>query len=375
MDANDSFHIAVIAGDGIGTEVMAPALEILRKLEASHAGLKFRFTEAPAGANHYRETGTALPEATVKLCDEADAVLLGACGLPDVRYPDGTEIAPQVELRKIFDLYAGVRPARLVPGVASPIVGAAEHGIDFVVIRESTEGLFASMGKGVVTQDEARETLVITRKTCERLFDFSFRLAARRKARGLRGQLTCVDKANVFKAFAFFRKIFDERAARFPEVDGTHIYIDACSAALVRKPWDFDVLVTENMFGDILSDLAAAVTGGLGLAPSASLSDVGPGIFEPVHGSAPGTHAVFQPCHGTAPDIMGTGRANPAAMILSAAMMLDWLAERHDHKAAAEAARRIEQAVDRAFAAGLKPCEMGGRDGTQAIARAVMAAL
>ena len=166
MDANDSFHIAVIAGDGIGTEVMAPALEILRKLEASHAGLKFRFTEAPAGANHYRETGTALPEATVKLCDEADAVLLGACGLPDVRYPDGTEIAPQIELRKIFDLYAGVRPARLVPGVASPIVGAAEHGIDFVVIRESTEGLFASMGKGVVTADEARETLVITRKTC-----------------------------------------------------------------------------------------------------------------------------------------------------------------------------------------------------------------
>src|SRR5229473_8048854 len=360
MDANDSFDIAVIPGDGIGVEVMAPALELLRKLEASHSGLKFRFTEAPAGANHYRETGTALPEATVKLCDAADAVLLGACGLPDVRYPDGTEIAPQIELRKIFDLYAGVRPARLVPGVASPIVGAAEHGIDFVVIRESTEGLFASMGKGVVTDDEARETLVITRKTCERLFDFSFRLAARRKARGLRGQLTCVDKANVFKAFAFFRKIFDERAARFPEVDGTHIYIDACSAALVRKPWDFDVLVTENMFGDILSDLAAGLIGGMGMAPSADIGD---------------THAVFQPCHGTAPDIMGTGRANPAAMILSVAMMLDWLAERHDHAAAADAARRIEQAVDRAFAAGLKPCEMGGSDGTKQIAGAVMAAL
>jgi len=360
MDANDSFHIAVIAGDGIGTEVMAPALEILRKLEASHSGLKFRFTEAPAGADHYRETGTALPEATVKLCDEADAILLGACGLPDVRYPDGTEIAPQIELRKIFDLYAGVRPARLVPGVPSPIVGAAEHGIDFVVIRESTEGLFASMGKGVVTADEARETLVITRRTSERLFDFSFRLAARRKARGARGELACVDKANVFKAFAYFRKIFDERAARFPEVAGTHIYIDACSAALVRKPWDFDVLVTENMFGDILSDLAAGLIGGMGMAPSADIGD---------------KHAVFQPCHGTAPDIMGTGRANPAAMILSAAMMLDWLAERHDHPAAAEAARRIEQAVDRAFAAGLKPCEMGGHDGTREIARAVMAAL
>ena len=360
MDANDSFHIAVIAGEGIGIEVMAPALELLRKLERSHAVLKFRFTEAPAGANHYRETGTALPEATVKLCAEADAILLGACGLPDVRYPDGTEIAPQIELRKIFDLYAGVRPARLVPGVASPIVGAAEHGIDFVVIRESTEGLFASMGKGVVTHDEARETLVITRKTCERLFDFSFRLAARRKARGARGQLACVDKANVFKAFAYFRKIFDERAARFPEVARAHVYIDACSAALVRRPWDFDVLVTENMFGDILSDLAAGLIGGMGMAPSADIGD---------------THAVFQPCHGTAPDIMGTGRANPAAMILSAAMMLDWLAERHDHSAAADAARRLEQAVDRAFAAGLKPCEMGGHDGTREIARAVMAAL
>jgi 3-isopropylmalate dehydrogenase len=360
MDANDAFHIAVIAGDGIGTEVMAPALEILRKLEASHSGLKFRFTEAPAGATHYRETGTALPDSTVKLCAEADAILLGACGLPEVRYPDGTEIAPQIELRKIFDLYAGVRPARLVPGVASPIVGAQEHGIDFVVIRESTEGLFASMGKGVVTADEARETLVITRKTCERLFDFSFRLAARRKARGKRGQLLCVDKANVFKAFAYFRNIFDERSARFPDVAPSHIYIDACSAALVRRPWDFDVLVTENMFGDILSDLAAGLIGGMGMAPSADIGD---------------SHAVFQPCHGTAPDIMGTGRANPAAMILSAAMMLDWLAERHDHAAAAEAAQRIENAVDRAFSAGLKPYELGGRDGTAEIAGAVMAEL
>jgi 3-isopropylmalate dehydrogenase len=360
MDANDAFHIAVIAGDGIGIEVMAPALEILRKLEGGHSGLKFRFTEAPAGANHYRQTGTALPEKTVELCEEADAILLGACGLPDVRYPDGTEIAPQIELRKIFDLYAGVRPARLVPGVASPIVGAEEHGIDFVVIRESTEGLFASMGKGVVTDEEARETLVITRKTSERLFDFSFRLAARRKARGKRGELACVDKANVFKAFAYFRKIFDARAVRFPEISAAHIYIDACSAALVRRPWDFDVLVTENMFGDILSDLAAGLIGGMGMAPSADIGD---------------DHAVFQPCHGTAPDIMGTGRANPAAMILSAAMMLDWLAERHEHAAAAQAAHRIEQAVDRAFAAGLKPYELGGRDGTAAIAGAVMSAL
>src|SRR5471032_2006561 len=184
MSANTAFHIAVLPGDGIGHEVMRPTLDILRHIEKTTPSLKFRFTEAAAGAEEYRATGKSMSETTIKLCEEADAILLGACGLPSVRYPDNTEIMPQVELRFIFDLYAGVRPARLVPGVPSPIVGAAERGIDFVLIRESTEGLFASMGKGVVTEDEARETLVITRKTSERLFEFSFRLAERRKARG-----------------------------------------------------------------------------------------------------------------------------------------------------------------------------------------------
>src|ERR1700675_1664983 len=236
MLANDSFHIAVLAGDGIGPEVMAPALEVLRKIEATTPGLKFRFSAAPAGAGHYRDTGQSLPESTVKLCREADAILLGACGLPQVRYPDGTEIMPQVELRFIFDLYAGVRPCRLIPGVPSPIVGAAEHGIDLVLIRESTEGLFASMGKGVVTENEARETLLITRKTSERLFEFSFRLAERRKARGRPGRLACVDKANAFKAYAFFRKLFDECAARHPDVPTDRFYVDACAAMLVHHP-------------------------------------------------------------------------------------------------------------------------------------------
>lgn len=360
MLANDSFHIAVLAGDGIGPEVMAPTLEILHRIEATTPGLKFHFSEAPAGAGHYRETGHALPASTIKLCRNADAILLGACGLPDVRYPDGTEIMPQVELRFIFDLYAGVRPARLVPGVPSPIVGADKHGIDLVLIRESTEGLFASMGKGIVTHEDARETLVITRKTSERLFEFSLRLAERRKKRGQPGKLACVDKANAFKAYAFFRKIFDECAARHPQVPTERLYVDACSALLVRRPWDFDVLVMENMFGDILSDLAAGLVGGMGMAPSA---DIGDG------------HAVFQPCHGTAPDIMGKGLANPSAMILSAAMMLDWLGDKHSHAPAAAAARRIEAAVDRAFANGIKPCELGGRDGTAAVAKAVLAAL
>jgi 3-isopropylmalate dehydrogenase len=360
MLANDAFHIAVLPGDGIGPEVMQPALEVLRKVEATTPGLKFKFTQAEAGAGHYRDTGKSMPESTIKLCREADAILLGACGLPDVRYPDGTEIMPQVELRFIFDLYAGVRPARLVPGVPSPIVGADRRGIDLVLIRESTEGLFASMGKGAVTDDEARETLVITRKTSQRLFEFSFRLAARRKTRGRPGKLACVDKANVFKAFAFFRGLFDDCAKRHPEVATERFYVDACAAMLVRRPWDFDVMVMENMFGDILSDLTAGLVGGMGMAPSADIGD---------------THAVFQPCHGTAPDIMGQGIANPSAMILSAAMMLDWLADKHDHAPAGAAAQRIETAVDRAFQADIRPREFGGRDGTAAIAKAVLAAL
>jgi 3-isopropylmalate dehydrogenase len=360
MSANNAFHVAVLGGDGIGPEVMAPALEILRKVE-SKAGLKFRFTDAPAGANHYRETGKSMPDSTVRLCEEADAILLGACGLPSVRYPDNTEIMPQVELRFHFDLYAGVRPARLIPGVPSPIVGADQRGIDLVVIRESTEGLFASMGKGIVTDTEARETLVITRKTSERLFEFSFRLAERRKARGrANGGLTCVDKANVFKAFAFFREMFDEAAQRHPEVKTERLYVDACSAMLVKRPWDFDVMVMENMFGDILSDLTAGLIGGMGMAPSADIGD---------------RYAVFQPCHGTAPDIMGQGKANPTAMILSVAMMLDWLADKHGLEAAAEAGERIEQAVDKAYAGGIRPMEFGGSNGTADIAKAVLAAL
>src|ERR1700727_567090 len=352
MSANNALHIAVLSGDGIGPEVMAPALEVLRKIQNT-TDLKFRFTEAPAGANNYLATGKSMPESTVRLCDEADAILLGACGLPSGRYPDNTEFMPQVEMRFHFDLYAGVRPARLIPGVPSPIVGADQRGIDLVVIRESTEGLFASMGKGIVTHEEARETLVITRKTSERLFEFSFRLAERRKKRGRPGGLTCVDKANVFKAFAFFREMFDEAAQRHPEVKTERLYVDACSAMLVKRPWDFDVMVMENMFGDILSDMTAGLIGGMGMAPSADIGD---------------THAVFQPCHGTAPDIMGQGIANPSAMILSAAMMLDWLADRHDYAPVGAAAQRIETAVDKAFQVGMRPREFGGPDGTSAVA-------
>jgi 3-isopropylmalate dehydrogenase len=185
-------------------------------------------------------------------------------------------------------------------------------------------------------------------------------LAERRKARGLPGRLACVDKANAFKAYAYFRSLFDEAAAKHPDVATDRIYVDACAAMLVKKPWDFDVLVMENLFGDILSDLTAGLIGGMGMAPSADIGD---------------THAVFQPCHGTAPDIMGKGKANPTAMILSAALMLDWLADKHGHAGAADAARKIEAAVDKAFAGGVKPAEFGGPDGTAAVARAVLVAL
>ena len=236
-----------------------------------------------------------------------------------------------------------------------------QRGIDLVVIRESTEGLFASMGKGVVTDTEARETLVITRKTSERLFEFSFRLAERRKARGKPGQLTCVDKANVFKAFAFFREMFDERG-QAPSRTSRPISSMSTPArrCWCKRPWDFDVMVTENMFGDILSDLTAGLIGGMGMAPSADIGD---------------RHAVFQPCHGTAPDIMGQGKANPTGMILSAAMMLDWLADKHGLEGAAEAGERIERAVDKVYADGIKPMEFGGSNGTADIAKAVLAAL
>jgi len=359
MLANDSFHIAVLPGDGIGPEVMAPVLDILNRVTEMTPGLRLRFTEAPAGAGYYRETGRSMPESTVKLCREADSILLGACGLPEVRYPDGTEIMPQVELRFIFDLYAGVRPARLVSGVPCPIVGGAERGIDLILIRESTEGLFSSMGKGVVTRDEARETLLITRKTSERLFEFSFRLAECRKARGRPGKLAASTRPMRSKPTPSSARSSTNAPRAIPASPpsgSTSTPVPPCW----YRPWDFDVMVMENMFGEILSDLTAGLVGGMGMAPSADIGD---------------THAVFQPCHGTAPDIMGKGLANPTAMILSAAMMLDWLGDRHGYAPANAAAQRIETAVDHPFASGVKPCEFGGRDGTDAMAKAVIAAL
>ena len=355
----DSFTIAVFEGDGIGPEIMAPTLRILEGLGAAR-GFSLDCKMLPAGAAHYRETGESLPEASLAAARSADAILLAAMGLPSVRYPDGTEISPQIDLRMELGLYAGVRPVMLL-GQRSPL--ADPGAIDFVIVRESTEGLFASHGKGeMIGDDEARETLSITRGISEKLFDFAFDLARTRKAEGRGpGRVHCVDKANVFQAFAFFRRIFNERATAYPDIAADAAYVDATALWMVQKPQMFDVLVTENMFGDILSDLGAGIMGGLGYAPSADIGD---------------DHAVFQPCHGSAPDIAGRGIANPLAMVLSGAMMLDWLGRRHGAPALVSAAADLNRAVAEVIRDGTcRTPDMGGTAGTEAMGAAIGAAL
>ncbi|WP_300035436.1 isocitrate/isopropylmalate family dehydrogenase [uncultured Roseobacter sp.] len=356
-----AFEVTVFEGDGIGPEIMRPTVEILAAL-AEAGGYSMRFAVAPAGAAHYAKTGESLPESSMQAARDADAILLSAMGLPSVRYPDGTEISPQIDLRKALTLFAGVRPVRIFPGQRTPLKMPDGREVDFVLIRESTEGLFHTQGKGEVTADEARETLLITREISEKLFEFAFGLARERKAAGRGpGKVTCVDKANVFRAFAYFRSLFDAEAQKHPDVAADHAYVDATALWFVLKPWDFDVLVTENMFGDILSDLGAGLMGGLGVAPSADI-----GL----------DNAVFQPCHGSAPDIAGQGKANPLAMILSAAMMLDWLGLRHDTPALQTDGRRLREAVEAVIAKGrFLTADLGGAAGTEEAAQAVAAEL
>jgi 3-isopropylmalate dehydrogenase len=359
------YHIAVLPGDGIGPEVMDVALRVLHRAADAVGGLHLDCTPHEAGAERYRRTGQVLPQEVLEDCLRADAVFLAAIGLPDVRRPDGTEVQPEmmVGLRRALGLYAAVRPIKLYPGVPTPLRHAGA-GIDFVVLRENLEGLFASFGGGCVVNDQvATDTLVVTRAGTEKVVEFAFRLAARRRGRPADGRriVTCVDKANVFRSFAFFRKVFFEVAARHAEIAAEAAYVDAMSLYLVQNPSAYDVLVMENQFGDILSDLGAGLVGGLGLAPSAEI------------GAA---HALFQPSHGTAPQLAGKDVANPLATVLSGAMMLDWLGERHHDPAATEAGRRVEAAVARVLAEGatLTP-DLGGQAGTRAVGEAVLQGL
>ena len=357
------FEIAVLPGDGIGPEVMGACLEVLEHLTEGERDFSFSYERLPGGAQHYADTGTAFPDRSMRSCKTADAILFGAMGLPHIRYADGTEISPQLDLRLELDLYAGVRPIRAIPGVPSPLADPRAAEIDLVLVREQSEGLFfgryAPQMQPPATADEAYDLGRITRRGCERLFDTAFLLARRRRAEnGKKGRVTCVDKANVLAGMAFMNQLFWERAKRYPEITADHCYIDAMALNLVRRPWDYDVIPTENQFGDILSDLAAGLVGGMGFAPSGDIGD---------------QHALFQPAHGSAPDIAGQGKANPTAMILSAAMMLDWLGERHALAAATGAAQSLRRAVDQVFAERrVRPYELGGADGTQAIARAIM---
>lgn len=353
-----TFQIAVFAGDGVGTEVMPLCLEILNTVAEIYGDFSFQYQHLEAGAELFKRTGDALPEEAFQAAKSADAILLGAMGVPDIRYDDGREISPQLDLREKLGLFAGVRPIRAFPGIPQVLTNPKARKIDFIIVRESTEGLFATRNAKINNSDlEARDSLVVSRNACERLFDFTFRLARERATKGYQGKVTCVDKSNVLSSYAFFRKVFKESAEKYPDVKVDYCYIDAMALNLVKQPWEFDVLVAENMFGDILSDLGAALVGGMGMAPS---GDIG-------H-----DNAVFQPCHGSAPDIVGKGIANPVAMLRSAAMMLDWLGDKHEIQSAKDANQLIQVGIDKAFTTGnLLPYESGGKAGTAEIFDAI----
>lgn len=351
----DRLRIALIKGDGIGVDVSEATVAVLNRAMSTTGLPALHYDDIRAGAGYFQETGQDIEPDGEARAGAADAMFLGAIGMPSVRHEDGTEISPHLRLRDKFGLYAGVRPVKAYPNAPQRLADPRAAAIDLIILRESTEGLFysaAAHGRSDIRgDDEVRDTLRITRPVTEKLHRFGFRLAQKRKERGKTGRLTCVDKANVFASMAFFRKIFDEVKSEFPDISVDYNYVDAQALDLVRKPWEFDVLVMENMFGDILSDLAGGLVGGMGMAACAEIGD---------------EHGLFQPAHGSAPDIMGQDKANPLAAILSGALMLDYLSERTGVQGYADAAALIEQAVETAFAENkLRPMEFGGDMGTK----------
>jgi len=326
-----TYQIAVLSGDGIGPEIVDGALQVLETLQKQVGRFQLDYQFYEAGAACYQKTGENISIQTLQAIEKADAIFKGATGLPEVRKPDGTEAGMLGGvLRNGFDLYANLRPMRLFPNTATPLKNKAADSIDYYFLRENTEGLYLSRGVGIVTSEAVADTLMVTRKGCERISRFAFKLA-REKKRGApkdgQRRVTLIDKSNVLRSFAFFREIFLNVARETPEIEAECLYADAAAAALVTRPEHFQVVVTENMFGDILSDLSGATVGGLGMCPSANI------------GERP---AYFEPIHGTAPDIAGKGIANPVGQVRAAAMMLDYLGE-------TQAAEMLETAVRQAF--------------------------
>jgi len=352
------YKIAVLPGDGVGPELIREARKVLRAVEKVFPDLQFDCKEFPTGALCYQKTGCDLPIETFEACRTSDAIFFGSAGLPDIRYSDGTEIAPQLTLRFTLDLYAGIRPIKKYAGV--PAVLASDPPIDYIVLRENTEGLYASRGGGVrIGKELAVDNMVVTRKGTERIVRYAFQLARKRNGAPADGRrrVTCVDKANVLKSMAFFRETFDRVASEFQDIITDHIYVDAAALYMVQQPQRFDVMVMENMFGDILSDLAAGTVGGMGLGPSADVSD---------------DYGLFQPSHGSAPDIAGKGVANPIAQILSAAMMLDWLGDKKSDPHAKMGAKAIEDAVMRVLKdPRYHTMDLGGKASTERAGDAV----
>ncbi|TAK84557.1 MAG: 3-isopropylmalate dehydrogenase [Betaproteobacteria bacterium] len=348
--------VAVLAGDGIGAEIIAQATRVIRKL-----GVSLEMQEAPVGGAGYEAAGDPLPAATLKLAKEADAVLFGAVG--DPRY-DTLERAKRPEqailgLRKELGLFANLRPAQVHAELAGASALKAEivAGLDILIVRELTGDIYFGQPRGIREVGGTREgfdTMRYSEPEIRRIARVAFE-AARKRAK----RVCSVDKANVLETSQLWREVVSDESKNYKDVELSHMYVDNCAMQLVRAPKQFDVIVTGNLFGDILSDEASMLTGSIGMLPSASLDERGKGLYEPIHGSAP--------------DIAGKGIANPLAAILSAAMMLRYSLR------APEAAVRVEKAVAKVLQSGLRTadiCTPGTRKvGTQEMGNAVVAAL
>ncbi len=349
-------RIAVLPGDGIGAEVTREAVRVLGVV-AKGAGVGLELEEASIGGGAIDAQGTPLPEGTLRLCREADAILFGAVGGPkwDHLRPEQRPERGILRIRKELDLYANLRPARLYPVLvdSSPLRREVVEGADLLVVRELTGGLYFGEPRGIEGTGRERRgvnTMAYTAAEIERIADLAFRVA-----RGRRRRLTSVDKSNVLVVSQLWREVVSEVGRRYPDVQLDHLLVDNCAMALVADPRRFDVIVTENTFGDILSDEAAIVAGSMGMLPSASLGETRGG----------GRRGLYEPIHGTAPDIAGQGIANPLAAILSAAMLLRYSLERPAD------AERVEEAVERALAAGYRTRDIH-RPGTTLVGTTAM---